>query len=838
MKSSKLILFPNPNPNLNPSPPDPLPTPHSYSLPNPDSIIDFYSTSTFTLLVSSSGDLWEIGSFMRNNQNLLESHCLNLKLNTLTIACNNDCTLLLSTSGRLFGWGISTTGILGPSLTFSSPKLLTNFELSKITRIRIASTYAGCIDEQGAVHLWGTFAYAYINCTTTRLTNHRDFVVKDLCCSDSFLCICTDGGFVYFLGKVGNHCRKEYWELSTFPMLEELCVVQVAAGDSFIAVMSEVGEVFLFDGCGVLTAVPGVGSGQRIVAAGGCLVAVGAGVIGRWWEDKENCGKFTKNYCPLKYWRGEVCGGGEGFEVVAAKGLADGFGVIYNCGEGAEFRENLLKEYPVGWNRGNFAKVIENDSANSVAFIRILGRVLAGATREYVKVILQQSNEQGMIDRMIVHSQLPNALATSYANYYRRSLMLGVMCLKNEMKLQDTMARERIKLLRANNKIKQDAMKILFMNILQAHCKAHYSKLCFAYRRIIENSQLEKNKGNKAFGVGLIIRKGSLRYFIQRWWKRCSDLNHGCKLICSIVKNSKRQKIYEAFSAVSYFSAYHKFAKLKKHTKLSEILLLVNAKKFRNFFNNWKHLFLEGRAEIERELKNYQLSVRLGCKYLIPVLLEHISDKWFAFKTNALHQVKSKYKHFALFITYFIKKRITTYGYLLFGKISAQVTTTPEVSSNYSNIIISPKEDSIFMNSSMLSSLNLLVNSHKKLLNSSAASPKIPKLVFNFSNINKSRFSFNEATIRPPWKPSSGSNSRVTTPKANKKPNQGQSSNKCLRSLNILPTSKSRIMKKKNRYSSKDSRIKVSLGFNIIKRVRDKNGFRLMFFSLSVLKFN
>ena len=73
---------------------------------------------------------------------------------------------------------------------------------------------------------------------------------------------------------------------------------------------------------------------------------------------------------------------------------------------------------------------------------------------------------------------------------------------------------------------------------------------------------------------------------------------------------------------------------------------------------------------------------------------------------------------------------------------------TPDVSSSFSNQIVCNKEDSGFLSSSVLFSLNVLLASHKKMVNLTVTSPKVPKLILTPNN--KSRLSSTQSTMRPP----------------------------------------------------------------------------------------
>ena len=112
---------------------------------------------------------------------------------------------------------------------------------------------------------------------------------------------------------------------------------------------------------------------------------------------------------------------------------------------------------------------------------------------------------------MIHHTRLPNTLVNIYSKYYRRSLMISIVCIKNELKLQDFIAKERIKIIRNNTKIKQEAIGRIFNVIFKAFLRNKLIKLNFAFECLNCTRKLAQIKEKYTVGLGKIIRKAKLR---------------------------------------------------------------------------------------------------------------------------------------------------------------------------------------------------------------------------------------------------------------------------------------------------------------------------------------
>lgn len=101
------------------------------------------------------------------------------------------------------------------------------------------------------------------------------FKAKQVICGPTFTCICTDGCYVYMYGSIGsvhNDGNSRRSSISrrtqssprkgagnypyTLPELEKYSTINVCCGSTFIAALTDIGEVFIFDDCLDLVKLP------------------------------------------------------------------------------------------------------------------------------------------------------------------------------------------------------------------------------------------------------------------------------------------------------------------------------------------------------------------------------------------------------------------------------------------------------------------------------------------------------------------------------------------------------------------------------------------------------
>lgn len=417
--------------------------------------------------------------------------------------------------------------------------------------------------------------------------------------------------------------------------------------------------------------------------------------------------------------------------------------------------------------------------------------------------------------------------------------MIGVFSIKNELKAQDLIARERIKIVRSSTmKRNENLMK---MKEILSH--ATHRNLIISARFVLKIlhkiSELHLLKHNISHKIASILLKLKLKHFFKSWTSRLDLERACCSTIISFLKHAKHSLTLNTFLRISSYSTYLKFNNQKRSQTLQRLLKLYSHKYFKLHFNLWKNEYLKLKAHQLREFKTYQLSVKLGCKYLFPIILSHILGYWSLFKSISLQQIKIRYRHFALFLTYFMKKKSTSHYYFVFSKLSRptpSVSISQDADSSLYTASASKASSSNIFSFPIVHSLNMAIDSYKRQMGSALNSPKVPKLLLSMTPSNKSRYSSSQSTIRPPWKPASGSSSRVTTPKATKKSENSQKQNKCLRSLNILPKSK-RTLKKSSLNKSVDNKGKIGIGLTCFTRAYCKIEFKHKFSAFSVIKF-
>lgn len=807
----------------------------NYILPNKEQIQDFYSDRDFTLIVSNSGEVWEIGNFLTPNENSFEYHSLSFRLSIASITSNGTCTLLLSTMGKVYGWGRSHSGILDPE-SCPSPVLIPWLTMKKLSQLSISQHYAGCIDDQGSAFIWGTFPALDLQKSVHQINDYKLFTCKELICKSKFFALCTDGGFVYYTGTLGSHSRNSNKDLFTFEELEQLCVLQIAAGEDFISILTESSEIFVFDGCSQLIKLPVHSKVDCIVANKEYIVGFSNGTIHKWLESGSTKKQLNRNVCPLRDWTGKVFVIDEKFKVCKLKAMNHLYGLIINCENFDRIEGNLVKSLEVETDKKGFRRSVEENGQVLGVFVGVVEKVKKKFLAFGFVRVYEEYYQKTKAEFVLGHSKLPYVLAEVMYKKFNKELIIGFSAIKEEIRVQDLIARERIKKIRACNKKKQENLDCLIRVLCAVQMRIGAGLCKSALFDLDYNRKCAERRQERVLSVLLGFRQRVIRHFWEVWsWKTRNYFVFVDKILV-LWKNVRFRRMREGFAGIYSRAKFKMFILMKRKTQLTKIGKIFNYKQRRIGFNVWKTAYVKLKAQQEREFKKYQLSVKLGCKYLFPVIDYHLSTYWSIFQLNSFLQVKSRYKHFAQFLHYFLKKKLTGFWALSFLRISgtsASLTISPE-DSQYSST--RHKEDPNLATSSLVSSLNTLINSHKKKVSSCMGSPIIPKLSLNDSSI-RGKVSSSQSTFRPPWKPASNPNSRGNTPKADNKRQSFQAcTNRCLRSLNILPAKKKIIQKKPNK-ASKTEGIRLEVGLGNMIRAVDNIKFRLKFKSFSIIKY-
>lgn len=225
----------------------------------------------------------------------------------------------------------------------------------------MGSSHAAAVDSSGHLYTWGTGNCGQLGTPLFTENNHlpsvvesaRIFTVKRVVCGDTYTCICTGGGYVYMYGVVCSHQargtsrnaplmkRLAFNQASsprslasprregaknhpyTLPELEQHFISQVAAGDSFVAVLTDGGQVYVFDDCMELIKLPlSTHATIKTIAAGDqCVYGILSNLyiedenILYEWRDSfnSNVGKLLgtlvnagKTSCPLLTWPAKI----------------------------------------------------------------------------------------------------------------------------------------------------------------------------------------------------------------------------------------------------------------------------------------------------------------------------------------------------------------------------------------------------------------------------------------------------------------------------------------------------------------------------------------------------
>ena len=805
----------------------------NYILPCKETISDFYSDKDFTLIVSNTGQVWKIGSFFEDSGDPFEYRSLGFNLIVQAIVCNGHCALLLTHQGKVYGWGKSDDGILEEENSII-PKQIKWLNLKKVVEFSISSTYAGCVDEQGSSYIWGTFPSHGIQKSFHQVNDPKLFTCKDLLCRENFFVICTDGGFVYYQGTLGNHPSHVSRELTSFPELEEKCVIQIAASESFISIHTEQNELFAFDACHQLIKIPFQSPAQSIIANKSYLIITSQDKLQKWSEGQMS--KTTKSSCILKDFKTKIFKINEKFEVTKVKAMNHIYGIIFFSDSYEKIEGSLVSTLNYEGNQELSRRSQEESLQNLEKLSNLFQKLTKKSTFFAFIKIFQVFEQKTSIIFILNHSKLPFALIEIINNSSNRSKMLGFTSIKNEMLEQDLAARERIRRIREGNKYKQGKILSLLKTIQNLYIRSKSKLLKSSLYQLVQNKNSSNLKQKVISNLFSCIRSVILKYFLQSWQKTTSNHNLGLLKIIYWAKSIKSKKKLEAFSLISSRATFKVYLKAKKSIQLSKCLKSYSSKSTRLYFNTWKSLNMKLKAIKSREQKKYQLSVRLGCKYFFPVINCYLHTYWSKFKQTSSNQIKPRYLHFSQFLTYFLKKKLLSFSAISFLRISgasASLTMSPE-DSQYSRSSI--KEDKL--NSSLISSLNTLIDSHKKKISSCVNSPKIPKL-YLANPASKSKVSASLSTFRPPWKPASNPNSRQNTPKSGNRKQDFPicQTNRCLRSLNILPINKNKLIEKRKASLNKGEKIRVELGIYNLQKAVDSLVFRLKFRSFSYIKF-
>ena len=202
---------------------------------------------------------------LTHSKHLLQIHLptssLTLNLPSIKqVSCNSSIAGFVSTSGEVYliGLDLHKYGILS---------IKDCYEMHCPTRIMpeiigssicISESYAVLLGDDGKMYTWGSDISgklnAVVNCERQppcKVQSTRIFLVVQVICKENWICICTAGGFVYIFGELPCCIDADYQDQQPYPVkqLEKMFISKIEACRDFLAVFSDIGEVYFVDEC-------------------------------------------------------------------------------------------------------------------------------------------------------------------------------------------------------------------------------------------------------------------------------------------------------------------------------------------------------------------------------------------------------------------------------------------------------------------------------------------------------------------------------------------------------------------------------------------------------------
>jgi hypothetical protein len=280
-------------------------------------------------IVDQEGMVWQVG------EDLLEPIERPRGVSVRQVACGGDVILLVTVEGVVYVKGTDSegSGVMGGiEATREFVKMQSLADVS-ITQVAMSTAHCAALDSNfhivtGQLWTWGSGPQLGRSNPSRLLPapvpSARVFTGKKLICSQKLTGLITTGGFLYLYGEIGGHEGMVRQSLRSFregvsanqtlkpiilPGLREKYVENAEAGATFLAVLTDTGEVYLSDACLDLVRLP-VETGTKITALG----LLNVGVYG-WaasqsilytWRQPETVESQTSNLsCVLSSWTGE-----------------------------------------------------------------------------------------------------------------------------------------------------------------------------------------------------------------------------------------------------------------------------------------------------------------------------------------------------------------------------------------------------------------------------------------------------------------------------------------------------------------------------------------------------
>lgn len=806
-------------------------------LPSQEIIKDFCSSSTFTLLLSNSGKLWRAENFLQTSLNALKYHSMILPFMITSIVCNDTCALLLSTIGRIYGLGYSNSGILCPSESSSSPTIIPYFNMKQIKQVCLSSTFACCVDIQGSVYTWGTFTYANFEKRMIQLTNCNKYSVKEVCCNENYIAICTNGGFVYYFGNIGSHAKGNtinanprkiakkntfptkykvcnpqpisLFEMTSFRELESLHAIQISAGKRYLSVLTETHEVYIFDSFHIINQLPTSEKVLKIVTIKDTLFGLNKTSYHKWVLKSKSHNKFMKSF-KLTNFQGKVVSFND-IDIITIKKLASSYAIVANCKSCEAVIYKEIKDFSQGWNQRLYEKDLKNYTEKALVLGQSLINIVKNAKKKYFRVIKEKWEQKWIVGRMVKVAKFFYNVERVYSKRKRRIMVGCLQILKEKIEAIERLEKE--KNIQREKFTEQAIVKMInSINLMIYRFLRVDKKKAFNSLLSLKNSHSNKFTSLKC--LFSIFASYYLNFFFSIWRKKSIDIFQGLIKLHNFSIAVKKHHILKIFHILSFYSAYKRYENNSKTIAIHQFIKIISYKCLKYAFKKWKNNYLIQNAFLERNYKNFKICVKLGCRSLFPVLYKCIFKYWIMLHHQAMKSPKSKYKHISLFIVYFIKKKLQFLKESLFVR-SRNNTSHMQIENvgdfNTSNMF-SRRDDSPTINMATLSSYSLIKRIHKRFLTLNLSSPTNPKDILRLTPTNKSLLSSSQSTIRPPWKPPSRCNSKRTTPQRRNKYEFETQKSKCQCNLELFSKTTMPIKRKPIKNKTLEYKLRLTVG--------------------------
>lgn len=233
-----------------------------------------------------------------------------------SIVSNGSICLAIISSGKVFGWGEDTEGLLGQgSQKVTKPIEVVN--LSSISKLSLSQDHAAAISQSGQLYTWGSKHEGKLgdvqfekNCPKL-VPSAKQYEAISVISGNNYTAILTSGGYLMIYGQVSsNHLPqpsprqsiqpKNFLPYSN-PALDLSPILQVLGAPYYILAQLDSQELVVFDGCLNPVKFPVPDSGfDSIQVNSSHIVGITLTEIIVWTKNSMSLNKFE---CPVKVWK-------------------------------------------------------------------------------------------------------------------------------------------------------------------------------------------------------------------------------------------------------------------------------------------------------------------------------------------------------------------------------------------------------------------------------------------------------------------------------------------------------------------------------------------------------